>query len=284
MAMPPYSTRRVRTAGARCLIAAVLLLAPALAAAQTLVPQTSSLVQETEEAPRPGQSGVSATLGLELQSGRTDSRGWKADVSAAHTTDSNNLIRFDFKSKYGSYRASGASDYTPIDDNQLAELTDVKPLPHRLALLTKASWRRDKVLDLTYRAEGEGGLGVTIIDTKRVYLLAGVSFSVGRKSYGGGVGSSAVRDVGALSVFTFHVTPTLTASWLLDVKKNVSSSNDSTNNLSASVVAQIARHLGLKVYYERQFDSIHNPLASATQSVFGVGLQVSFGAKVKVAK
>jgi len=256
-----------------------LLLMASPAAAQSLVPTTSTLVSEVDAAPRAGQSGFTGTLGASLQQGAAETRGWTVSFTGAHTTDAHALVRLDFTSNYADYRRTSSDPYSNVSNNELAKFTYLHPLPHRLALLGLASWRRDQILQLDYRAEAEAGIGATLVEAKDAYLVIGGSFSVGRESRQYTTVGEAVHDVGLLAMGSYHFTPTFGASGSIVLKRDLGNSNGRTSMIDLAVMAMVAKHLGMKVYYQEHYDYFHAPGVSASQSQIGVGMQVSFGAK-----
>lgn len=263
--------KAVRTLALVPSIIGVLLMASS-AAAQTLV-------TELDAAPRAGQSGFTGTVGASLQQGAAETRGWTVGLTGAHTTSAHALVRVDFTSNYADYRRTSSDPYLNVSNNELAKFTYLHPLPHRLGLLGLASWRRDEILQLDYRAEAEAGLGATLVESKDAYLMVGGSFSVGRQSRKYTTVGEDVHDIGLLAVGSYHFTPTFGASGSIVLKRDLGDSNGRTSAVNLAVMAMVAKHLGMKVYYQHQYDYFHAPGVSASQSQVGVGLQVSFGAK-----
>lgn len=233
------------------------------------------LVEEMQSAPRPGQSGASLTVGGTIKDGRTETVGWQVSGWAAHTTKRRELFRFDVGTQYGSYRAGTGLPKTTVEDNQSVLFTYIKPLDKRWSLLGIGQWRRDAILGLDYRAALEGGIGYNLIETRRVFAQIGTSVAGGHERRNHTRRGDAVRDIGVLQLFTYRLTPVLGLEEYVKAQMDTTETDDQHFEGSITLLAQVAKVVGLKIYYTHQYDALHAPTTSATQKELGVGVQIT---------
>lgn len=259
--------------------AAVLLgLGPAIASAQEAPPTMTNpptLLKEAQAAPKPGESVFSATAGLQLQGGRTGTRGWTLSGLAAHSTEKRALAQLQIDTSYGSYRAAPGSAYTTVEDNQSALFMYLRPVGPRFSWLASAGWRRDTILQLSHRWWGEGGAGVTLLDHKKAYLLVGASLAGGqeRRTY---LGTDPVEDIGVLQILKWTPIPTLSVEEWVRSKHDITDRSDYSTSFYASIAAKVTSHAGLKIYYSLDDEGIHPPTVQGRQTELGAGVQISF--------
>jgi hypothetical protein len=251
-----------------------LLLAPVRVSAQD-IDALPELVEDMQSAPHPGQSGASLTVGGTLKDGRTETVGWQVSGWAAHTTEKRELLRLDLGLQYGGYRAGAGLPRTTVEDNQKALATYIRPLNKRWSLLGVAQWRRDAVLGLDYRAAIEGGIGYNLIETRRIFAQIGTSIAGGREARSHTDVGEAVRDVGILQLFTYRLTPVLGFEEYVKGQLDTTENDDRHVEASVTLLAQVSKAVGLKIYYTHQYDALHAPSTSATQRELGVGVQIT---------
>jgi len=259
--------------------AAALVLACAAtspAAAQTTLSLESELETELAAAPRPGQSGVSVTIGGQIQDGRTKTLGMTTTGVAAHTTKKKQLLRFDVKTDFAKYRPDTTGPLYLAEDNQAVGLTFLQTVKTRYAVFAKTGWRRDKVLGLDYRAWVEGGGGMEVVTHKKVNAFLGASYAVGREHRSSTTQGEDVLDVGVLQTLNVTITPVLSFHEWFQVRFQTTDSDDNSNSFNATLVAKVSKHAGIKIAYQRHYDSLHLSTVSALQSQLIAGMQISF--------
>ena len=236
----------------------------------------TTLAEEFTAAPQPGQSGVSATIGLQVQDGRTETVGLSVDGIFAHTTQRKQLLRVDVAAKYGRYRPGPGEPLFVAENNQLVSFTYLQRIKERFGAFGMAGWRRDTILQLDYRAWVEGGYGVEAVARENVLMFIGGSVSIGSEERQYTETGSAVLDVGVLQTFTLRPTPVMLIEENLKAHFDTLEPDDKNATFNASVMARVAKHVGLKIYYKYQYDSLHPPTTGASQSEFGAGVQIDF--------
>ena len=170
----------------RGILSALLLVVPAAAFAQS--PGASESMQEPivaqmiSSSPQPGERGVQGTVGFQFQDGPTSTKGFSANLIAAHTRKNRDLVRLDIEVARAYYKASLAAPYIEVEDNLQAQNTYLHFFKKRFALMGSAYYRRDDVIKLDYRTYLQGGIGAQAIDTRRVKAMVGTGYAVGRQA------------------------------------------------------------------------------------------------------
>lgn len=266
---------------------ALLVIPVSAAAGQTpAAGQEPTAVQMIASAPQPGDRGVQATAGFQVQDGPTSTKGYSLSFVAAHTMENRDLARFDLEFARAHYKASSTAPYLKIEDNLKAENIYLHFLNRRWATIGAAYYRRNPVIQLDYRAYVDAGIGVQAVDTRRVKLLAAVGYAVGRERRKFLPEAEKVLAVGFRNSLVYMVTPTSQVEQSLLYQVDTSRSGDKTYEFDASFATRITRHASFRVYYQRQYDTLHPLTAPKLQSQFGGGLSITFqrppaGAKPK---
>lgn len=248
--------------------------APAFAQVQ---PDTSQPVtmQMLSSSPQPGERGVQATIGGSQQSGSSNSQGVSIEFTAAHTTKSGDLVRFDTDYSLARYKQTETAPWFKVQDDMVAQNVYLHLFAKRWAAMGAAYYRRDPIVGLGHRAFAQGGLGYQFANTARFKLLAGGAFAVGQQSRQD-LGSQAVRAIGFTDSLVLRVAKTTSLQQSLLFHVDVSNTEDKTYTLSTSLLSQVSKHAGLKISYKRQYDSLVPKGVPALQSAVTVGLTVGF--------
>jgi len=271
-----FGAGRAVAARVACALAAGAALAAPVAAQSLAAVNQTELAEEFTQAPHPGQSGASATVGFQLQDGRTETLGVSVTGIFAHTTARRQLLRVDVTAQYGRYRPAPGEKLFVAENNQLVSFTYLQQVKQRFGAFGMAGWRRDAILGLDYRAWVEGGYGVEAVARKNVLMFIGASLSVGGEGRSFTDKGSTLFDLGILQTFTLRPTPVMLIEEYVKAHVDMLEPDDSTATFNASVMAQVAKHVGLKIYYKYQYDSLHPPTSSASQSEVGAGVQIDF--------
>jgi len=246
------------------------------AAAQTTLSLESELETELSAAPRPGQSGVSATIGGQIQDGRTETIGMAITGVAAHTTKKKQLLRFDVQTNFAKYRPATTGPLYLAKDDQTTGFTFLQTVKTRYAVFAKSGWRRDEILGLDYRAWVEGGGGMEIVTHKKVNAFLGGSYAVGHQHRSSTPQGGAVLELGLLQTLNVTLTPVLSFhEWFMG-RFQTTDSDDNSHEFNATLVAKVSKHAGLKIAFQRQYDSVHPSTVSALQTQLIVGMSISF--------
>ena len=264
----------------RGILSALLLVVPAAAFAQS--PGASESMQEPivaqmiSSSPQPGERGVQGTVGFQFQDGPTSTKGFSANLIAAHTRKNRDLVRLDIEVARAYYKASLAAPYIEVEDNLQAQNTYLHFFKKRFALMGSAYYRRDDVIKLDYRTYLQGGIGAQAIDTRRVKAMVGTGYAVGRQSRSFEPEAQKVLAVGVMNSLVLIVSPVARFEQWFEYHVDTSRSADKRYAFNASFVTRVTKHAGLKIHYQGQYDSLHPVTAPKMQHEFGVGLSVSF--------
>lgn len=242
---------------------------PPLAANQTLEEEMSS-------APVPGQSGVSLTVGAQIQDGRTSTRGWSIDAIAAHTLAGGQLLRLDTAVHHGKYSGGPNEPLVKAEDNQRVTATYLQRLRPRVYALGLAEWRRDAIIELDYRAAAEAGALLGLIEQPRLRLVAGAAFALGRESRGYRPDFEQVRDVGLRQHLVAYLGSRAVFEQSFTAHVEVGNADDKTRQFDASLMSRVTSRVGMKFYYKYQYDALHPIGQLAAQHEMGFGVQYTF--------
>ena len=259
---------------------------PGQAAAQS-PPDTGqpTLAQELSTAPKPGQTSATASVGGQIQDGRTGTESLGVNGMVAHTTEQNQLLRFDLTTVYAKYRPAEGQPYFVVENNQLATFTYMQPHGEKIRFFGMAGWRRDTILELDYRAWGEGGAGTLVFAKGTASAFVGGSFSAGEERRGStATGGTLVMNVGILETFNYHINKLMSFEQWYKGHKDVTDTGNDDYTLNLTLLTKVTKLAGLKVSYNLQHDTLHPPTVSATQSQFMVGVQFSFATTPPAAK
>lgn len=225
--------------------------------------------------PQPGERGVQATISGSQQSGSSNTQGLSLDFSAAHTTKGGDLVRFDAEYGFARYKRTEGDPWFKVQDDLVAQNVYLHLFKKRWSTMGSAYYRSDSIAGLGYRGFAEGGLGYQLAGTPRLKLLAGAAFALGqqsRKDYG----SQMVRAIGFTDSLVLQVNKTTRFEQSILYHVDVVNTDDKTYTLAASMLTQIGKHAGLKVFLKRQYDSLVPKGVPALQATFGVGLTIGF--------
>ena len=242
-----------------------------------------TLAQEFSSAPKPGQSAATATIGGQVQGGRTETKGVTANGIFAHTTMKKQLFRVDVETAYARYRAVPDTPSFVVENNKLATLTFLQQVKNRGRLFGMTGWRRDDILGLDYRAWLEGGAGVVAIAEKRVNAFIGGSSSVGKEHRNHTTKGSNVLDVGILQSFNVVITNVLGFEEWYKGHVDTSDTDDNSYTLNASFTAKVSKHAGMKIFYKRQYRFPARSLGPGAADHVRRRLQISFASAPKKA-
>ena len=240
---------------------------------------TPALAQELSSAPIPGQGGVSVTAGFNVQSGRTETKGWSLDGIIAHTTKKKLLLRFDAETNYADYKATATTPFFKAEDNHLLTMLALRPIRPHLSWLAIGGWRRDMVLQLEYRYWVEPGLGWHVIEKPRVNLLLAGMFAIGTEHRTHTDKGDNVADAGILQTLTVKVHNKFGIEEYLQTHVDTTEADDQATSFNISALTEVAPHTGLKLYYQLWRDTLPPPGQDPVQTTMGFALQISFTKK-----
>lgn len=249
------------------------------AAAQGAAGGTSTqpaLVQTLSTAPKPGESGVSATVGMQIQNGRTSTSGWSISGIAAHTTRNRHLLRLDAEMDKAKYSPAPNDPLVVVEDNQQASFTYLHLFKKRWAAMSTTAWRRDRLIQLNHRFFVDAGVGRQLIETRTVHAFLGVSYALGSESRAYSTRADGVRDIGVLQTFSYRVTPVLNFDQFLRTHVDTTDTGDRIVQFNATLTSRVSRHAGFRIYYKYQSDALHPLTQDPVQREFGAGFMVNF--------
>jgi putative salt-induced outer membrane protein YdiY len=195
---------------------------------------------------------------------------------AAHTLENRDLARFDLEFAHAYYKASSRAPFIKVEDNLKAENIYLHFLNRRWATIGAAYYRRNPVIQLDYRAYADAGIGVQAVNNRKVKLLAAVGYAVGRERRKFLREAEKVLAVGFRDSLVIMVSPTAQFEQSLLYQVDTSRSGDKTYDFDASFATKISRHASFRVYYQRQYDTLHAATVPKLQSTLGGGLSITF--------
>ncbi len=260
-------------------VLAVFLAQPAAAqtpgSSETSTDQT--LAQDLASAPPLGHTGVSVTIGGQIQQGRTETKGLTVNGIVAHTTHRHELLRVDAETGYARYRPKAGADDLVVENNQQAAFTYLRPVhKQRVFLFGSAGWRRDAILGLDYRAFAEAGAGAAVIAHAKVNAFLGASYAVGREHRNHTDTGNEVLDVGLLQNIHIRISNVMGIEEWFKGHLQTTHSDDRNYTFNVALLTKVTKHAGLKIYYKRQYDALTPPTVSNLQTEVGLGLQIDF--------
>jgi|CXWL01.1.fsa_nt_gi hypothetical protein len=263
----------------RLLLSLVGLWLPVTAASQSTGGSETSAVpspaQLLASAPHPGKWAASVTVGFKLDAGRTETRGYDLETILAYTTQRKQLLRLDVDLSRGEYGATPGADLTVVDESYVVSGTLLQGLSRQFGLLAIGSWRRDVPLGLHDKLVAEAGVGY-VIQSKRLNLLIGPGIGIGRQSSSVASAPSNLVLAAIEANLTWNVTSTLVVQNALSAHYNLDDHEDRTMSFNVSGTVRIGAHSGLKLYYQYQYDRIHDPSTSSGQREIGGGVTFAF--------
>ena len=243
-----------------------------------------TLAQELSSTPVRGQSGVSLVLGLQVQDGRTETIGWTINGIATHTTQRRQMIRFDLEATSAKYRPAAGQPLLHVDNDRQIHGLFLQPIRPRLSGIGLGDWRRDTILGLDYRAAAGVGLGLHVIETRKMNMFLAPTFEVGKEHRSHTDVGDGVLDFGFLQSFVGQVTPVLSIEEWFQTSVDTQESDDKASAFNISALAKVAKHVSLKIYYKHQYDSLVPPGTSNLQREFGSAIVVAFARPGEAAK
>jgi hypothetical protein len=276
----PSVTRALRVV----LVASCLLLAAggrAFAQITGTDPSTTPMIQSLTSAPTPGKGSVSLTGGASFTSTSSQTLGWQVSSVADYTTAQRWLMRLDYVSNYASYGAAPGAARVKISDNHFVSGTFLHRIRTGVSLIAIAGWRRDTIMQLNRRVWGEGGIGFHLVEGKKINMVVAPTFALGREHRAFTSHGDGVEDFGVLQMFTYVVPGTVGIQESLHTGIDSSATDDRSTSFNVSVSAKVAPHVGMKVYYQLQYDSLPPPGTPQKQYTVGFGVSVSFAHPAK---
>jgi hypothetical protein len=219
---------------------------------------------------------VSITFGVQLQDGRTATRGYSLNGIAAYKTRRNQLWRFDTEVAHARYRPGPGAPHLTVENNGLMSLTFIHGITRYAGLMMMGDWKRDTILGVNYRVRGVTGIGLELVQTPRANLMVGPGIAAGRQESVLPNAPTGLIDAGVIQSFSWHPSKTSTVEQYLGGYKDVRHDKDYSLTFNASVMARAARHLGLKIYYKYSREGVFPAETGPTQREFGAGVTYTF--------
>lgn len=253
----------------------MLLALPGSLSGQNTDEDPATEAQLLASAPAAGTSAASLTFGLQIQDGRTETRGFSAAGTWARASQARSVVRLDASLKRASYRSSPSAERVTIEDTQTLMASLVHPVTGPLSFLSTASWRRDAPVKLDYRVMLQAGLGYSIHRDKKILFTIGPVVGVGQQDNALSDGGDRILNVGGIQSLSWHVTPTFGIENTFAAYRDVDNADDHSIDASLSATARIARRIGMKLSYTYLKEGIHPPFVSAVQKEFEAGVTIT---------
>jgi len=226
-------------------------------------------------APAAGTSASSITVGLQVNDGRTETRGYSLDATWAHMSMSETLIRFDGTLKRAGYRPAESEDRITVDDTQSLSASLVRPLSSSFALLGEASWKRDAPVMLDHRILLQAGLGINLTRGETLRMTLGPTVGIGRQNNASAAEAGGFAMAGAMQSLSWRASPTFGLETTLHGYQNLDDSDDFVLDFTVAGTSRVASRLGLKVSYSWLKEGIHPADVSSLQRRLEVGATIT---------
>lgn len=263
----------VRCAAIALLVSTLGLASPA--AAQSEDPTEQTAAQELADAPPAGTWSSDVTLGFQIKDGRTETRGYDADLVVAHSTRGGSLIRFEAQASFAQFRPPSGGDFLKVDDKQYLSVNGVRKLSGRVGATVVGSWQRDDPAGLEHRLMAQAGVYVGVVNSPRVQMMVAPLVGLGTQDDARDTDSEGILNIGGMQSLTWHPTGTATVKLTVKGHQDLKESEDFSLALNGSVGAAINSHLGLKLYYKFSSEGIHPQDQAQNQHEVGAGLSIT---------
>lgn len=248
----------------------VAALAPAAAHAQTTPAPAAAPVT-----PPPHTFSGSATVGVSLETGRTDQTGVQVQFEGKRPYTATGSFDATFGYVHATAAPPGdASRRQTVADRLTATFDIEQNFRTRLVMMLRAQALRDPIAQIRYRVAEGAGFGVRLGDKRvQVRLLPGVAFLNDDMDT---IYDGFKIHYGLYEDITATITPAWTFSHYLSVSRNFSDSQDYIINLDAKLTGAITRRLAIQLSYQYNFEKRLPPTVEPEYQKTMAGLQINF--------
>jgi hypothetical protein len=259
--------------GAALILAA---LEPSTAQAQT--PAQPPPAQEPPAAtpPPPHTFSGTATVGVSLETGRTDLTGVQVQIEGKRPYSTTGAFDGSFSYAYATAGAPGqtSGDRQTVADRLTASFDVEQNFGKRLVMMLRAQALRDPVAQIHYRIAESAGLGVRFGDKRvQVRLLPGVAFLNDDMHL---INDGFRVHYGLYEDITATITPAWTFAHYLSISRNFSDSSDQIIALDAKLTGTVTRRFAIQLSYQYNYEKRLPPGVEPQYQKTTAGLQISF--------
>lgn len=246
-------------------------LTPSAAYAQTKPPEAPATAPTT---PPPHTFSGSATVGLSLESGRTDLTGVQLQLEAKRPYSTAGSIDMSFTYAHAATDPPGNTGRVTVADRLTATFDVEQNFRKRLVMMLRAEALRDPISHIRYRIGEMAGFGVRLGDKRRqIRILPGVAFLSDDKL---SVEDGFKVHYGLYEDIEATITPTWTFAQVLSVSRNVSDPHDYIAAINARLTGAVTRRLSIQLSYQYNYEKRLPPGVDPRYQKTAAGLQINF--------
>lgn len=246
------------------------------AAAIAQVAGTPSVAQVPPATPQaPGKVVGSVTFGGAIQSGRTETRGYMGSASVGYMNRRRQIFRFDASATYSDLRSPASGPRYVLQDTRLLSLTFTQPMKPRISIVTVAMSQHDTSQLLDHRELISSGVAVELLRTPRAYLMVSPGVAAGEQVSGIPGAPSSIRAVGLYQTGWVQLTRSLSFTESVISFRDFKETRNKSVMLTSMLIAQVAKRVGLSIYYNYWREGILPPHTPAGQSQLGAGFTLT---------
>lgn len=256
---------------------AVLTFLPAPARAQEETPPATaaSAVPPAQTPAAPHGFSGSATVGVSLESGRTDLNGIQVAYHGLRPYSDNGAYTMAANYTFASTRPPGSDDRITVSNHLDANAGIEHNYGKRWVLMLRLQGMRDPIAHVDYRVQQLTGFGIRF-GTKRAQarFIPGLAFIVHDKNVETENGFNT--NIGFYHDLMVQLTPAWTFSEFVTASHDVKDDDDYFFTADAKLTGAITRRLGLQVSFQYSYESLLPPGVEAWYQKTMVGLQIKF--------
>jgi hypothetical protein len=225
--------------------------------------------------PPPHKFTGSATVGVSLESGRTDLIG--AQVMFDGRRPYSATGSFDASFAYTRAEAGHPGGHGPretVADRLTATFDVEQNYGKRLVMMLRAQALRDPIAQINYRFGEMAGLGVRLENARvQARLVPGVAFLTDDMHM---VDDGFRVHFGLYEDLNAKIGPVWTFSQFLGISRDVTQADDYIVNLDAKLTGAITKHLGIQLSYLFNYEKMLPPGVEPSYQKTIAGLQITF--------
>ncbi len=224
---------------------------------------------------QPGKIVGSLTFGGEVQNGRTETRGYMGSGSFAYMNKRLQVFRLDLSSMHSDLRDRNTGTRYTLQETGLASLTFTQPVKPRISSVTVAMVQHDSTQLLDSRELLTSGVAFQLVRTPRALFTITPGVGIGHQESRVPNAPSTIRAVGIYQNSWVQLTHNLSLVESVITFRDVKVTQNKSLMLSSMLIAQVAKKVGISIYYNYWREGLLPPNTPPSQSQFGVGLTLT---------
>jgi hypothetical protein len=225
--------------------------------------------------PAPLKFTGSATVGVSLESGRTDLNGVQVMFGGRRPRPGGSAVTMSFSYAYATTIAPGQPERATVANRLTASLDVEQNFRKHLVMMFRSQALRDPVAQLNYRFGEMAGFGVRLAG-KRAHLrvVPGMALLNDDKNILKDEGFHV--HYGLYEDLSVTVSPSWTLTQMLAGSQSISNTRDYILTFDAKLAGAITKHVGIQLSYEYNFERLQPPNVDPEYQKTTVGLQIRF--------